>query len=120
MKILLDENFPLALVQKLRERAHEVDHIILLGLRGTPDSAIIERLRSGQVLFLSCDLDFLELSLTSSAVIVSRVTQSLPLEVRLERWLNAIEEYFAREWKERLFEVFDNGRLVPWQVSSEQ
>jgi hypothetical protein len=51
MKILLDENFPLALVRRLREERLEVDHIILLGLRGTPDSAILDRLDSEDILF---------------------------------------------------------------------
>ncbi len=52
MKIVLDENFPLALVRSLREEGREVEHIILLGLRGAPDSAIIERLNSKSLSFL--------------------------------------------------------------------
>jgi len=78
MKIVLDENFPLALVRSLREEGRQVEHIILLGLRGAPDSAIMERLNSEQLLFLTHDQEFLELPLTRSAVIISRVTQSLP------------------------------------------
>jgi predicted nuclease of predicted toxin-antitoxin system len=46
MRILLDENFPLALLWKLREAGYEVDHVIPLGLRGASDSAIIKRLNS--------------------------------------------------------------------------
>ena len=46
MRILLDENFPLALLWKLQEEGHQVDHIILLGLRGAPDRTIIDRLNS--------------------------------------------------------------------------
>jgi hypothetical protein len=49
-------------------------------------------------------------------VIVSREIQNLPLGVRVETWLKAIREYFSREWKERLFEVFDDGKPVPWEV----
>ncbi len=45
MRILLDENFPLALVRRLREERLEVDHIILLGLRGL-DCAAHQILRS--------------------------------------------------------------------------
>ena len=73
MKILLDENFPLALARKLREAGQEADHIILLGLRGTPDSAIVARLESEEILFLTHDEEFLDVKLTRSAVIVSRV-----------------------------------------------
>jgi hypothetical protein len=115
MKILLDENFPLALVPRLREERHDVEHIILLGLRGTPDSTIIARLNSEKLLFLTNDLEFLDLPATRSVVIVSRVTQSLALTVRLETWLKAIREYVSRKWSEKLFEVYDDGRLHPWR-----
>ncbi|MGO9606573.1 MAG: DUF5615 family PIN-like protein [Candidatus Binataceae bacterium] len=41
MRILLDENFPLALVGRLQQEGYPVDHIILLGIRGTTDRAIV-------------------------------------------------------------------------------
>lgn len=116
MKILLDENFPLALVRKLRDEGREAEHIILLGLRGLPDAGIVERLTAEEILFLTHDEDFLDISLTRSAVILSRVTQTLPLSVRLGLWLQAIHEYFSRQWSDRHFEVYDNGKLVPWTV----
>jgi hypothetical protein len=116
MKILLDENFPLALVRKLREQGHEVEHIILLGLRGTPDSAIVARLNSEALLFLTHDQEFLERQLTRSSVIVSRVSQGLPLSSRIEAWLTGLREYFAHDRSDRVFELFDNGSLLPSQV----
>jgi hypothetical protein len=116
MRILLDENFPLPLVRNLQDEGLEVEHIILLGLRGAPDAAILGRLNSEELLFLTHDQEFLALPPTRSAIIVSRVTQSLPIEERVEIWLGAIREYFSHEWRERLFEVFDDGRLCPWEV----
>jgi predicted nuclease of predicted toxin-antitoxin system len=116
MKILLDENFPLALVQKLRDQGHDTEHLILLGLRGIPDSAIIERLQSEELLFLTNDREFLRRPATRSVVIISRVTQSLPIEVRFDAWLRAIYEYFAKNWDEKLFEVFDDGKLLPVEL----
>ena len=113
MKILLDENFPLDLVEMLREDGHQVEHIILLGLRGTPDSLIIARLDSEKLLFLTNDQEFLDLPVTRSVVIISKVTQSLPLGVRLNTWREAIREYLSRDWRERLFEIFDDGKLHP-------
>jgi hypothetical protein len=101
-------------VWRLREEGRAVEHIILLGLRGTPDSAITRRLKSEELLFLTQDQEFLELRLTRSAVIISRVTQSLPLGVRLEAWVTAIREYFSSDWSEKLFEVFDDGKLRAW------
>ena|SRR5579862_1199794 len=115
MRILLDENFPLALLWKLQEEGHQVDHIILLGLRGAPDRAITNRLNSEDLLFLTHDQEFLERSLTRSHVIVSRVTQSQPIAVRIEIWLKAIREYCSREWSGTQFEVLDDGKLRPWQ-----
>lgn len=116
MKILLDENFPLALVQKLRDDGRDVEHVILLGLRGASDATIIARLNSEKLLFLTQDQDFLEFSPTRSVIIVSRVAQSLPLATRLEAWRKAVREYLSRDWAELMFEVFDDGRLRPWTV----
>ncbi len=115
MTILLDENFPLRLVRRLREANHEVEHIILLGERGTSDRAIRDRLNSEDLLFLTTDQEFLSLPLTRSPAIVSRVTQGLPIAVRVEIWFQAIQEFFSRDRQEKLFEVFDDGRLRPWQ-----
>lgn len=81
MKILLDEK---ALFHKLRHEGREVEHIILLGLRGAPDSQIVQRLNGETLLFLTHDVDFVDLPLKCSAVIVSRVSQSLPLDIRVE------------------------------------
>ncbi len=118
MRILLDENFPLALLWKLQEERYQVDHIILLGLRGAPDRAIIDLLNSEELLLLTHDQEFLDRSLTRSHVIISRVTQSQPITVRIEIWLKAIREYFSRAWAETQFEVFDDGKLRPWQRES--
>jgi predicted nuclease of predicted toxin-antitoxin system len=119
MKILLDENFPLALVRELRRHGRETEHIILLGLRGAPDSLIVDRLNSEDLLFLTQDQEFLSRPLTRSPAIVSRVTQALPIGILVDIWLRAIRDYFSRDWRERLFEVFDDGRLVPWKELSE-
>ena len=115
MKILLDENFPLALVRRLHEEGHHVDHIILLGIRGAADRAIVDLLNSEDILFLTHDQEFFDLSLSRSRVIISRVTQSLPINVRIEIWCQAIREYFSRDWRETVFEVFDDGKLHPWE-----
>lgn len=84
MRILLDENFPLALVRRLQQEGREVEHIILLGLRGAPDTVLIDRLNSDDLLFLTHDQEFLARPPTRSSVIVSRVTQSLPIGIRVE------------------------------------
>jgi predicted nuclease of predicted toxin-antitoxin system len=68
MRILLDENFPLALLWKLQDEGHQVDHIILLGLRGASDRAIIDRLNSEDILLLTHDQEFLDRFLTRSHV----------------------------------------------------
>jgi uncharacterized protein DUF5615 len=115
MRILLDENFPLALLRRLQKEGYGVDHIILLGLRGAPDRDIVDRLNSEDLLLLTHDQEFLDPSLCRSRVIVSRVTQSQPIAVRVEIWLKAIREYASRDWRQTLFEVFDDGRLRPWQ-----
>ena len=56
MKVLLDENFPLALYRRLRAAGHDVAHIIVLGRRGLPDRAIRERLATEDLVFTGDDL----------------------------------------------------------------
>jgi len=115
MRILLDENFPLALVRRLQREGYHTDHIILLGMRGTADRAIVTLLDSEDILFLAHDQEFFELAQSRSRVIVSRVTQSLPITARVEIWCKAIFDYFSRDWHETIFEVLDDGELHPWE-----
>jgi len=114
VKILLDENFPLALLRRLVKDGYEAEHIIPLGQRGASDRTIRIRLQSEDLLFLTQDQEFLDLPSTRSAVIVSQVSQNLPLEVRIESWARGVREYFSRRRREKLFEVYDDGRLDVW------
>ena len=59
MKVLLDENFPLALHRSLETGGVDVEHIITLGWRGASDQRIRERLVDHELLFLTQDEDFL-------------------------------------------------------------
>jgi hypothetical protein len=115
VRILLDENFPLQLHQRLLDRGVPVEHIILLGQRGLPDEAIRARLHSEPLLFLTQDTEFLESPQRSAAVvIVSRVDQALPIRERVEIWNRAIEHYLDNRPKGEVFELLTNGRLLPW------
>ena len=82
-----------------------------MALRGVPDSVIRERLNSEELLFLTHDSEFLDIPPTRSTVILSRVTQSLPIEVRMKVWSEAIREFSTTRRTEKLFEVFDDGKL---------
>ncbi len=115
MRILLDENFPLALLRRLQKEGCDADHIIMLGMRGAADRAIVTLLDTDEILFLTHDQEFFELAQLRSRVIVSRVTQSLPITARVEIWCKAIHEYFSHDWHETIFEVFDDGQLHPWE-----
>jgi predicted nuclease of predicted toxin-antitoxin system len=86
LKVLLDENFPLALLRSLLRDGQEAEHIITMGWRGASDQRIRERLLDGSVLFLTRDEDFL-LDLPAAAIVVlSRVKQSRRLEERVQVW----------------------------------
>lgn len=62
MKVLLDENFPLPPYRRLRERGHDAEHVIVLGQRGMPDSALRERLAKEALVFLTNDTEFEQLA----------------------------------------------------------
>jgi predicted nuclease of predicted toxin-antitoxin system len=116
MKILLDENFPLRLYQRLIEQGREAEHIVL-SRRGMRDQEIIQRLQSEELLFLTQDQAFTGLPPDCVAsVIVSHVRQTLPIEQRVGIWLRALRQFLARKWPTKLFEVYDDGELLPIDV----
>ncbi len=49
MRLLLDENLPLALERRLREKGYEAEHLITLGHRGVRDSELSSRLQRGEL-----------------------------------------------------------------------
>jgi hypothetical protein len=117
VSILLDENFPLQLYNRLRRESTEVEHI-LLQERGIPDSTIRKRLAvDSKLVFLTNDTEFLDLDFEcSGAVIVSRVRQSLPIGERIEFWLRGLEAFLAQRPPGTLFELVEPGRIVPWEI----
>jgi hypothetical protein len=115
LKILLDENFPLALYRSLKADGEDVEHIITLGWRGAPDQRVRERLFDDGLLFLTQDEDFLFDQPTAASVVVSRVRQSRRLAERVEIWRRAILDLKRNPRPERRFELMDDGHLLPWE-----
>ena len=115
MKILLDENFPLALYHSLKADGEDVEHIIILGLRGASDQSISERLFDKDVLFLTHDEDFLFDRPSAAIVVLSRVRQSRQLVERVEVWRRAALELIRKPRPERRFELMDDGYLLAWE-----
>lgn len=117
MKVLLDENVPLPLLRALRANGVDAEHIIPLGLRGISDAAIRARLDAEAFVFLTQDVEFLALPLTQrSRVLVSRVSQVMPLARRIETWSRAVAVVLAWAGAERLFELDPDGTVAPWSV----
>lgn len=115
MKILLDENFPLALLRSLQADGETVEHIITLDWRGASDQRIRERLLDSELLFLTHDEDFLFDKPVAAVIVLSRVRQSRLLKERVEVWRHAIRELSHNPRSGRRFELLDDGRLVPWE-----
>ena len=117
MKILLDENFPLPLYHRLKKAGHDIEHLIVLGQRGLPDSAIRHRLQTEDLAFLTQDAEFEDIpSDYRATIIISRVRQSLPTSRRIEIWFGAVENFLARKPTGKLFDLLETGELVPWEV----
>ena len=116
MIILLDENFPLRLYTRLRKEGFQTEHI-LLGQRGLHDKEIMVRLKREELLFLTQDEDFVDAGPDCKASIIwSQVTQSIPIDKRVEIWMGAIKEFLSKTWKEKFFQVYDDGKLHPFEV----
>jgi predicted nuclease of predicted toxin-antitoxin system len=116
MIILLDENFPLRFYTRLQKEGLAAQHILLTG-RGVDDKEIIARLMQEEVLFLTQDEDFVEAAPDCKASIIwSRVSQSMAIDQRVEIWLNAVRQFFAKRWSEKFFELYNDGQLHPIEV----
>ncbi|OGG45516.1 MAG: hypothetical protein A3F84_22755 [Candidatus Handelsmanbacteria bacterium RIFCSPLOWO2_12_FULL_64_10] len=117
MKILLDENFPLPLYHRLRAAGHDVEHIIVLGQRGLPDSVIRQRIAAEELVFLTQDTEFESMPTDYRAkIIISRVRQSLPTQQRVEIWFNALRGFMMSEPAGKLFDLLETGEIIPWEV----
>ena len=91
MIVLLDENFPLGLLRSLQNDGLSAQHIITLGWLGEASRAI---------------------------VVLSRVRQSRLLKDRIEIWRHCVRELLQASKPERLYELMDNGALLPWRDTS--
>jgi uncharacterized protein DUF5615 len=116
VRILLDENFPLALYRRLRDAGDDVEHVIALGQRGIADDLLRKRLASEALIFLTQDQEFDDIPADSpSQVVVSYVPQRLPIGERVEIWVAALRRLAERRPPERLFEILPSGELVAWE-----
>lgn len=117
MKVLLDENFPLPLYHRLRAAGHDAEHIIVLGQRGIPDSAIRQRLMAEELVFLTNDTEFERLTAGYRAqVVISRVPQRLPTKRRVEIWFGALDEFLKAKPAGRLFDLQETGEVIAWTI----
>ena len=103
------------MVRALEADGLHVEHIITLGWRGASDARIRARLSSPEVLFVTQDEDFLFGEPVASIVVVSRVRQARRLTERIEVSRRAVGELLRTPSAQRLFELTDQGVLVPWQ-----
>lgn len=116
MKVLLDENFPLPLYHRLRAAGVDVEHVIMLGQRGSPDEDIRRRLRSEELLFFTHDAEFADLPAGNRTIIViSRVRQSRPILERVTLWIEKVQAILHNPPRHRVVELLDSGDLVPWE-----
>lgn len=117
MKILLDENFPLPLYHRLKTAGLDVEHIIVLGLRGIKDSELRKRLAREEIVLLTQDTEFEDIAADCRGqVIISRVRQNIPIQQRVEIWFNALQEFMIRRRSEKVFDLFEDGGIFPWQI----
>lgn len=106
MRVLLDENIPLRLHRKLQEANIAVEHIAL-DRRGMTDAEIIQRLTDDKDLVLiTQDRDFEKVRiLRGGRVIISRLSQSMPIDERVGIWADALAIFMASPAEGTLFEL---------------
>lgn len=120
MKVLLVENFPLPLYHRLKTAGFDVEHIIVLGQRGIKDSQLRKRLEEETIVFLTQDTEFEDVAANRGKVIISRIRQNLPIRQRVEIWFAALTEFVSRAYVENLFDLIEDGRIIPWKFYKQQ
>lgn len=51
----------------------------------------------------------------AAVIVISRVRQSRPLKERIDVWRTAVLAFARTPRVERLFELMDDGVVVPWR-----
>ena len=41
----------------------------------------------------------------------------MAIDKRVEIWLNAVQQFLSKTWKEKFFELYDDGNLYPIEVT---
>lgn len=118
MRLLLDENFPLALERRMLEKGFEVEHVITLGQRGIPDRDLIARLRrEPDLVLLTQDTELLDPPAgLVGKIVVSRVSQGRPLLERVAVWAESLGPFLRDPPGQPVFELADGGELIPWTI----
>lgn len=82
-----------------------------------PDSEIRKRLAQEELVFLTQDAEFEAMPVDyRAAVIISRVSQNLPLKQRVEIWSKALQEFAVRRPDGKLFDLLKTGEIIPWGI----
>lgn len=96
MRIKLDENLPVSLVQSLSDLGHDVDSIYSEGLTGQPDEIVWRPAQHEDRIFVTQDLDFSDTRKftpgTHRGILLVRLRQ--PGRMAL---LNRVTEFFRSE-----------------------
>ena len=94
MKILLDENLPLSLVEDIKELGHEVEHVCTVGLRGAPDGTITKYAKRKKFILVTKDIEFGSLLLYPEGSHHSVVIVRLPPFYNKNQLTKAITTFF--------------------------
>jgi hypothetical protein len=117
LRFLLDENIPLRLHHQLVAAGLESEHIITMGRRGLPDTAIVARLAvEGDLVLVTQDTEFEAIEVGAGTVIISRVPQSLPVRQRVEIWLEALVRFATDRPAGQLIDHLPTGQIVGWTI----
>ena len=120
MKVLLVENFPLPLYHRLKTAGFDVEHIIVLGQRGIKDSQLRKRLEEETIVFLTQDTEFEDVAANRGKVYNFSYPAAPWIWQRVEIWFAALTEFVSRAYVENLFDLIEDGRIIPWKFYKQQ
>ena len=120
MRLLLDQNLPLALAPILRDAGHNVVHTRQIGLERAPDEQILEHCCDDRRMLVTADKRLTKFLVTSQAdcpsVLVTRDIRTMPAQ-DLGRLIEANLAAIAGVVEERGNAVFTMTRSKPIRAS---
>lgn len=81
------------------------------------DAELRRRIEQEGLVFLTQDTEFEDIPASyRGKVVISWVRQNLPIRQRVDLWYGALERFLVSAPPEKLFDLYETGKIVSWNI----